>query len=225
MATTPEQSPRENDPEEENEETHECENQDEYQEDKEKPNSLLTPLSTPIYLQGCRSVDVYKKLNRIEEGTYGIVYRAKDTETGDIVALKKLKLEREKEGFPITSLREIYTLTLLKHPNIVNVREVVVGKDLHHVFIVMDFIEHDLKALMDDMKAPFNISEVKTMMKQLLEAIHLLHSNWIVHRDLKTSNLLFNNLGQVKVADFGLARKFGSPLGHMTPLVVTLWYR
>lgn len=96
---------------------------------------------------------------------------------------------------------------------------------LDRVYIVMDFIEHDLKTLMTDMRTPFLQSEVKTLMLQLLSAVALLHDNWIIHRDLKTSNLLLNNRGEIKVADFGLARKYGSPLGHMTQLVVTLWYR
>lgn len=89
----------------------------------------------------------------------------------------------------------------------------------------MDFIEHDLKGLMQDMRAPFLQSEIKTMMLQLLSAVALMHDNWIIHRDLKTSNLLLNNRGEIKVADFGLARKYGSPMGNMTQLVVTLWYR
>ena len=89
----------------------------------------------------------------------------------------------------------------------------------------MDFIEHDLKTLMTDMRTPFLQSEVKTLMLQLLSAVALLHDNWMIHRDLKTSNLLLNNRGEIKVADFGLARKYGSPLGNMTQLVVTLWYR
>lgn len=81
-------------------------------------------------LTGCRSVENYEKLNRISEGSYGVVYRARDRITGDIVALKKLKLEQEQNGFPVTSLREIYTLLLAKHPHIVNVREIVVGDTL-----------------------------------------------------------------------------------------------
>lgn len=81
-------------------------------------------------LTGCRSVENYEKLNRISEGSYGVVYRARDRITGDIVALKKLKLDQEKNGFPVTSLREIYTLLLAKHPHIVNVREIVVGDSL-----------------------------------------------------------------------------------------------
>ncbi|CAB4438662.1 unnamed protein product [Rhizophagus irregularis] len=184
-----------------------------------------TPTPLPPMLTGCRSVDNYEKLNRIEEGAYGVVFRARDKATGEVVALKKLKLDKEKNGFPITSLREVHTLLLAKHPNIVNVREIVVGETLTQIFIVMDFIEHDLKSLMEDMQVPFLQSEVKTIMLQLLSAVAMLHDNWIIHRDLKTSNLLLNNRGQIKVADFGLARKYGSPLGPMTELVVTLWYR
>ena len=89
----------------------------------------------------------------------------------------------------------------------------------------MEFVEHDLKGLMENMSGPFLQSEIKTLMLQLLSAVACLHQNWIVHRDLKTSNLLMNNRGMIKVADFGLARRFGDPLGNMTQLVVTLWYR
>lgn len=81
-------------------------------------------------LMGCRSVENYEKLNRLAEGSYGVVYRARDRGTGEIVALKKLKLDQERNGFPITSLREVYTLLLAKHPHIVNVREIVVGDTL-----------------------------------------------------------------------------------------------
>lgn len=102
-----------------------------------------------INLASCRSVDNYKKLNEIEEGTYGLVFRAQCKHTGDIVALKKLKLSQEREGFPVTSLREIATLLGTRHENIVNVREVVVGRELQNVFIVMDYMEHDLRTLMD----------------------------------------------------------------------------
>jgi cell division cycle 2-like len=89
----------------------------------------------------------------------------------------------------------------------------------------MDFIEHDLKTLMEDMREPFLQSEVKTLMLQLLSATALMHESWIIHRDLKTSNLLMTNRGMIKIADFGLARYFGEPVYNMTQLVVTLWYR
>lgn len=179
-------------------------------------------------IQGCRSVEEFQCLNRIEEGTYGVVYRAREKRTDKIVALKRLKMEKEKEGFPITSLREINTLLKAQHPNIVTVKEIVVGSNMDKIFIVMDYVEHDLKSLMETMKqkkTSFIASEVKCLMQQLLKAVNHLHDNWILHRDLKTSNLLFSHTGVLKVGDFGLAREYGSPLKNYTPVVVTLWYR
>ncbi|XP_053325026.1 cyclin-dependent kinase 11B-like [Spea bombifrons] len=176
-------------------------------------------------LQGCRSVEEFQCLNRIEEETYGVVYRAKDKKTDEIVALKRLKMEKEKEGFPITSLREINTILKAQHPDIVTVREIVVGSNMDKIYIVMNYVEHDLKSLMETMKQPFLPGEVKTLMIQLLRRVRHLHDNWILHRDLKTSNLLLSHSGILKVGDFGLAREYGSPLKPYTPIVVTLWYR
>ncbi|KAJ2354966.1 hypothetical protein IWW50_002117 [Coemansia erecta] len=197
---------------------------------KAQPSRLPAILPTHLaqdfgHLSSCRPIDqCYERLNKIEEGTYGIVYRARDLATDEIVALKHLKLDQERNGFPITSLREIHTLLLAKHPNIINVREIVVGKSLNSIYMVMDFMDHDLRSLMESMRAPFQPSEVKALALQLCRAVAHLHDNWIVHRDLKTSNLLMAR-GALRVADFGLARKYSSPLGHMTGLVVTLWYR
>lgn len=89
----------------------------------------------------------------------------------------------------------------------------------------MDFLEHDLKTLQEDMLEAFLPSETKTLLLQLTSAVDYLHSNWILHRDLKTSNILMNNRGQIKIADFGMARYYGDPLPKLTQLVVTLWYR
>lgn len=99
----------------------------------------------------------------------------------------------------------------------------------HRIFIVFEFVEHDIKTLLTAGEVHFTLSEIKTLLHQLLSAVSLLHSQWIIHRDLKTSNLLMNNRGQLKLADFGLARLYGDPpmddYGGMTSLVVTLWYR
>ncbi|URE27132.1 Cyclin-dependent kinase, partial [Musa troglodytarum] len=176
-------------------------------------------------LQGCRCVDEFERLNKINEGTYGVVYRAKDKKTGEIVALKKVKMEKEREGFPLTSLREINILLSFHHPSIVDVKEVVVGSSLDSIFMVMEYMEHDLKGLMETMKQPFSQSEVKCLMLQLFSGVKYLHDNWVLHRDLKTSNLLLNNHGELKICDFGLSRQYGSPLKPYTHLVVTLWYR
>uniref|UniRef100_H3CZY6 cyclin-dependent kinase n=1 Tax=Tetraodon nigroviridis TaxID=99883 RepID=H3CZY6_TETNG len=195
--------------------------------DSNRPSSSFTPRVPFFSPQGCRSVEEFQCLNRIEEGTYGVVYRAKDKKTvsDEIVALKRLKMEKEKEGFPITSLREINTILKAQHPNIVTVREIVVGSNMDKIYIVMNYVEHDLKSLMETMKQPFLPGEVKTLMIQLLRGVRHLHDNWILHRDLKTSNLLLSHKGILKIGDFGLAREYGSPLKPYTPVVVTLWYR
>lgn len=175
-------------------------------------------------LQGCRSVYKYDRLNKISEGTYGVVYRAKEKEMGDIVALKKVKMGKEREGFPVSALREMNILMSLQHPSIVEVREVVMD-DHDGVFMVMEYMDHELKRLMEVMKQPFSQSEVKCLMIQLLEGLSYLHDNWVIHRDLKTSNLLLSSKGELKICDFGLSRQYGRPLKPYTSVVVTLWYR
>ena len=100
------------------------------------------------------------------------------------------------------------------------------GQSLDSVFMVMEFLEHDLKFLMrrDIMPRPFSQAQVKCLMRQLLSAVAFMHEHWILHRDLKTSNILYE-AGVLKVCDFGLARQYGSPLRPYTQPVVTQWYR
>ena len=172
------------------------------------------------------NVNNFELLNHIEEGSYGWVSRAKDVASGEIVAIKKLKMEgATTSGFPVTGMREIQCLMQSRHRHIVGLKEVVVGDTLDQVHLVMEFLEHDLKTLQEDMQEPFLPSEVKTLMQQLVSGVGYLHDHWILHRDLKTSNILMNNQGEIKIADFGMARYFGNPPPQMTQLVVTLWYR
>lgn len=192
----------------------------------------LQPISLPLTANlkredsaGSRSVDSYEQLNLIGEGTYGIVYRAKNVKTGEIVALKKIRMEREKSGLPICSVREIRLLQDLRHKNIVELIEVVVGEELESMYLVMQYCEQDLASLVDNMKQPFNEPQVKCIMLQLLQGLNYLHEHYIVHRDLKVANLLMTDEGCLKIADFGLARTFEVPTQAMTPTVVTLWYR
>ncbi|AEO69606.1 uncharacterized protein THITE_122220 [Thermothielavioides terrestris NRRL 8126] len=177
----------------------------------------------------CRSVENYDKLNDIEEGAYGWVSRAKEIATGKVVALKRLKIDpKDRSGLPVTGLREIQILKDCDHRNVVKLQEVVVGEDtsrIENIFLVLEFVEHDLKSILEDMPEPFLASEVKTLLQQLASGVAYLHDNWILHRDLKTSNLLLNNRGQLKIADFGMARYVGDPPPQLTQLVVTLWYR
>ncbi|NWU73405.1 CDK10 kinase, partial [Pterocles burchelli] len=178
-----------------------------------------------LQLGRCRSVKEFEKLNRIGEGTYGIVYRARDTLTDETVALKKVRMDNEKDGMPISSLREITLLLQLQHPNIVELKEVVVGNHLESIFLVMGYCEQDLASLLENMQTPFSEAQVKCIILQVLKGLQYLHENYIIHRDLKVSNLLMTDKGCVKIADFGLARTYGMPPKPMTPKVVTLWYR
>lgn len=147
----------------------------------------------------CRPVTEFEKLNRVGEGTYGIVYRARDTKSDVIVALKKVRMEREKEGIPISELREISLLLSLDHKNIVQLREVVVGKHLDSIFLVMEYCEQDLSSLLDNMPSPFTEAQIKCLMLQLLHGTQHLHKHFMVHRDLKVSNLLLTSKGVLKI--------------------------
>eukprot|EP00658_Telonema_sp_P-2_P052951 TRINITY_DN4130_c0_g2_i1.p1 TRINITY_DN4130_c0_g2~~TRINITY_DN4130_c0_g2_i1.p1 ORF type:complete len:269 (+),score=74.40 TRINITY_DN4130_c0_g2_i1:217-1023(+) len=177
------------------------------------------------YLGNCRDVNDFSKLEHIGEGTYGSVFKARDRSNGDIVALKKVKMDREQDGFPITALRELKMLRAVEHEHIVELLDIAVGRKLDSMFYVFEYCEHDLALLVDNRERPFSESEVKCILLQLLDATAYLHRNWIIHRDIKLSNLLFNNKGQLKLCDFGLAREYGEPVGNYTPRVVTLWYR
>lgn len=174
----------------------------------------------------CRHTSNFETLNHIEEGSYGWVSRAREISTGQVVALKKVKMDyQQQDGFPVTALREITILQRARHKNIVTLHEVLSGTEASEVVLVMEFLEHDLKTLQEDMPEPFLASEVKTLLKQLTSALSFLHSNHIFHRDLKTSNILLSNHGHLKIADFGMARYIPPPDTRLTQLVVTLWYR
>ncbi|EAW66710.1 cyclin-dependent kinase (CDC2-like) 10, isoform CRA_h [Homo sapiens] len=103
----------------------------------------------------CRSVKEFEKLNRIGED------RARDTQTDEIVALKKVRMDKEKDGIPISSLREITLLLRLRHPNIVELKEVVVGNHLESIFLVMGYCEQDLASLLENMPTPFSEAQVR----------------------------------------------------------------
>ncbi|KAL4087559.1 hypothetical protein PRIC1_013449 [Phytophthora ramorum] len=140
------------------------------------------PTRHNFYLLGCRSVDCYARIGKIDEGTYGVVSKARDKETGDVVALKQVKMSADasQEGFPVTALRETNVLLSLDHPNIVQVREMVVGSTPDKIYMVMDYAENDLKHVMQNkMKAPWLQSEVKYLLHSLLSAMAYMHDRCV----------------------------------------------
>ena len=160
----------------------------------------------------------------IGEGTYGVVYKATEKATGAIVALKKSKLEDD--GVPSTSLREISLLKELHHPNIVDLKGVELSENIPHLYLVFEWLDKDLRKYMDTCgKDGMKPELVKSYMFQLIRGLGFCHSRGIMHRDLKPQNLLINQAGELKIADFGLARAFQIPVRTYTHEVVTLWYR
>lgn len=168
----------------------------------------------------------FQKVEKIGEGTYGVVYKARDRDTGQYIALKKIRLENETEGVPSTAIREISLLKELRHPNVVRLLDVL--PEDKKLYLVFEYMTEDLKKHMDkaaSCKTPLAVKLVKSYLWQLLQGIAYCHSHRILHRDLKPQNLLIDVEGNIKLADFGLARAFGIPLRTYTHEVVTLWYR
>uniref|UniRef100_A0A183CJ41 Protein kinase domain-containing protein n=1 Tax=Globodera pallida TaxID=36090 RepID=A0A183CJ41_GLOPA len=179
------------------------------------------------------SMDIIGDDDLIENKDFDRLTEEEKLLVDEIVALKRLKMEKEHQGFPITSLREINMLLKCgAHANVVNVREVVVGSSMDKIYLVMDYVEHDVKSLIELMKSrgkKWTIPQVKTLIRQLIAGVLYMHEEYVIHRDLKTSNLLLSHQGILKglgfIGDFGLAREFGDPIKPYTPVVVTLWYR
>lgn len=193
---------------------------------------------------GCSRISDYELQGKLGEGTFGEVHRARSRKTGAIVALKKIIMHHEKDGFPITALREIKLLKLLSHKNILRLEDMAVEHPSKStdkrkkpiVYMATPYMDHDLSGLLDNPSVQFKEAQIKCYMLQLLEGLRYLHENQILHRDMKAANLLINNQGILQIADFGLARHYegqtpqaGQAMGEgrreYTGLVVTRWYR
>lgn len=168
----------------------------------------------------------YQKIDVVGEGTYGVVHKSRCKATGEIVAMKKIRLDHEEEGVPGTAIREVSLLKMLKHPNIVELKETLCAhKQLHLVF---EFLDYDLRRYQrnvckDNVIAP---EHVKDFMYQILNGTAFCHARGIIHRDMKPPNILVDkDTLIVKLADFGLARMCRIPVRPYTHEVVTLWYR
>jgi CTD kinase subunit alpha len=160
----------------------------------------------------------------VGSGTYGKVYKTRHIYTGNWVALKKIRMEGERDGFPVTAIREIKLLQSLKHVNIVALREVMVEKN--DCFMVFEYLEHDLTGLINHTEFTLTPAHKKHFAKQFFEGLEHLHRRGVLHRDIKAANILISKSGDLKLADFGLARFFERrKTQDYTNRVVTIWYR
>ncbi|PPQ98560.1 hypothetical protein CVT24_004051 [Panaeolus cyanescens] len=168
--------------------------------------------------------ELYKILNQVGEGTFGKVYKARNTVSGLHVALKRIRMEAERDGFPVTAMREIKLLQSLRHKNVVQLFEMMVSKGA--VYMVFEYMDHDLTGILSQTQFKFESGHLKSLCHQMLAGLSYLHHKGVIHRDIKGSNILINNRGELKLADFGLARFYQKRRrADYTNRVITLWYR
>ncbi|KAL5582237.1 hypothetical protein UlMin_014679 [Ulmus minor] len=170
--------------------------------------------------------DSFEKLEKIGQGTYSSVFRAREVETGRMVALKKVRFDNFQPESIRFMAREILILRRLDHPNIMKLEGLITSGSSTSMYLVFEYMEHDLAGLVSSPEIKFTEAQVKCYMRQLLSAVEHCHLRGIMHRDIKVSNILVNNEGILKLGDFGLANIINSKNKQsLTSRVVTLWYR
>lgn len=166
----------------------------------------------------------YKIGKALGQGTWGVVHMAEQKGTGRIVAVKKIKSVDSNEGVNFTAVREVKLLRDFKHENIIELVDVFCTPD-RALALVYECAHTDLEKILANKTIPISLADIKQHIKTLLVAIEACHDRWILHRDLKPDNMLFLTDGTMKLADFGLARKYGTPGTRLSPQAITLWYK
>ncbi|KAL5205570.1 hypothetical protein ABZP36_033779 [Zizania latifolia] len=193
------------------------------------PPWLLAVAGDALHGWTPRRADDFEKIAKVGSGTYSNVYKARETgnSTGKVVALKKVRFEPEEVESARFMAREINVLRRVgHHPNVVRLEGIACSRVSCALYLMFEYLDHDLTGITSTHGAGFSLPQVKCYMKQLLAGLDHCHSHGILHRDLKGSNLLLNNEGELKIADFGLASTFDPKSKKpMTSQVVTLWYR
>ncbi|XP_075476142.1 putative serine/threonine-protein kinase At1g54610 [Primulina tabacum] len=173
-----------------------------------------------------RKADTFEKLDKIGQGTYSSVYKGRDLLQNKVVALKKVRFDNMDPESVKFMAREILILRSLDHPNIIKLEGLVTSRTSSSLYLVFEYMEHDLTGLASLPGVKFTEAQVKCYMQQLLSGLEHCHNHGVLHRDIKGSNLLIDNNGILKIADFGLACCFDSRQSvPLTSRVVTLWYR
>ncbi|KAG8051225.1 hypothetical protein GUJ93_ZPchr0009g1054 [Zizania palustris] len=173
-----------------------------------------------------RRADSFEKLDKIGQGTYSVVYKARDLKTGKMVALKKVRFVNMDPESVRFMAREIHILRKLDHPNVIKLEGIVTSRVSQSLYLVFEYMEHDLSGLIATPGLKLTDPQIKCFVQQLLHGLDHCHRNGVLHRDIKGSNLLIDNNGMLKIADFGLAISYDPKNPQpLTGRVVTLWYR
>ncbi|XP_022895201.1 probable serine/threonine-protein kinase At1g54610 [Olea europaea var. sylvestris] len=173
-----------------------------------------------------KSAESYVKIDKVGQGTYSNVYKARDKDTGKIVALKKVRFDTSEPESVKFMAREIMILLKLDHPNIVKLQGLATSRMQYSLYLVFDYMQSDLARILSRPDERLTEPQVKCYMQQLLSGLQHCHERGILHRDIKGSNLLIDRNGMLKIADFGLANFYNPEKKRpLTTRVVTLWYR
>ncbi|KAI8815654.1 kinase-like domain-containing protein [Fimicolochytrium jonesii] len=184
--------------------------------------------------KGLDSYDDYEPNEKVGQGTFGEVVVARHKRTHEKVALKRIIVHKKHEGLPITSVREIIILKALHHENIIRLNSLAFSKgneaeyEPAQIYMVFPYMDHDLYGLLKNAQVMLYPAQIKSFAKQMLDGLNYLHTNRMLHRDMKSANILVDDRGHLTIGDFGLARRhvtYGNSVTTLTPTVVTLWYR
>jgi cyclin-dependent kinase len=163
------------------------------------------------------------KLGLIGQGSYGIVYKAQNTQNKEIIAVKRIKISTSQEGIPSSAIREIALLKEIHHRNVINLYDVLHSQ--HCLTMIFEYCDWDLHRYMELLKPQMPRQEIVSFIHQILLGLECIHENHIIHRDVKPQNLLVNRRKELKLADFGLARSTSIPVSILSTEVITIWYR
>ncbi|XP_017776940.1 PREDICTED: cyclin-dependent kinase 14 [Nicrophorus vespilloides] len=166
--------------------------------------------------------EAYIKLEQLGEGSYATVYKGYSNLEHKVVALKEIRLQEE-EGAPFTAIREASLLKELKHANIVTLHDIVHTRET--LTFVFEYVHTDLSQYLERNSGGLDPRNVRLFLFQLLRGLSYCHKRRVLHRDVKPQNLLISEIGELKLADFGLARAKSVPSHTYSHEVVTLWYR